>query len=63
MSQEHMERRTRSVREAADIVGISESKFWELVWSRKVRAIYVGRRCLIPIDAIEELLKTGTRED
>jgi excisionase family DNA binding protein len=48
----------RAVRpeEAGDILGVSRSMIYHLMGTGKLRSMLVGRRRVIPVDAIEELL-------
>lgn len=45
-----------TVEEAAALLGISRTKLYECVRSGEVEAVPVGRRWLIPVTAMEELL-------
>lgn len=49
-------RMTYSVDEAAAILGVSKSKLYESVRSGELRGVQLGRRVVIPCDALEELL-------
>jgi excisionase family DNA binding protein len=44
---------TLSIDEAARFLGISRSKFKELVRTRQLRSIRVGRRVLIPTESLD----------
>ncbi|MHB1536648.1 MAG: helix-turn-helix domain-containing protein [Acidimicrobiales bacterium] len=48
------------VPEAADLLGISRSHAYELIADGKLPAIRLGRRIIVPVDAIERLLATAT---
>ena len=50
------ERLTRTVDEAARIIGISRNSAWAAVWSGQLRSVRVGKRVLEPMAAIEQLL-------
>ena len=47
---------TYSVDEAAAILGVSKSKIYDSVRSGELRGVQVGRRVVIPCDALEQLL-------
>lgn len=47
---------TYSVDEAAAILGVSKSKLYESVRSGELRGVQLGRRVVIPCDALEELI-------
>ncbi|MFE4370418.1 helix-turn-helix domain-containing protein [Streptomyces sp. NPDC056835] len=51
-----------TVREAAEKLRISKWKLYELIRSRKLDTIQIGRRRLVPAKAIEKLLDQLTRE-
>lgn len=52
-----MARVALSVEEAAQAVGLSERYMWALVKSGKLRTKRVGRRRIVPADALQEFLK------
>jgi len=55
---ENTERQTRTVSEAAQIIGISRATAYSLVAQGKLRAIRISeRRLVVPVKALEELLK------
>lgn len=56
-----MERKAASVREAQESLGISRSKVYQLIRSGELYSIRLGRRILIPLNAIEQLLKMPTK--
>lgn len=43
-----------SVPEAARILGCSRAKFYQLLGEGHIRAVRLGKRTLIPVDAIRE---------
>lgn len=49
-------RRACSPEEAGDIIGISRCSVYKLLKTGELRSLSVGRRRVIPVDAIEELL-------
>ncbi len=51
-----------SVTEAARSLGVSRSFAYELVAAGVLRSIRLGRRVLIPVSALENLLATGDVE-
>lgn len=51
-----------SVTEAARTLGVSRSFAYELVAAGVLRSIRLGRRILIPVSALEDLIATGDVE-
>ena len=51
-----------SIEEASQALGVSERTFRALVARHEVRVVRVGRRVLIPADALRDLLGAGTAE-
>jgi len=49
-------RMTYSVDEASAILGVSKSKIYDSVRNGELRGVQVGRRVVIPCDALEELV-------
>ena len=49
-------RRTRKPEEVAKILGIGRNQVYELIRSRELRSISVGRKLLVPLTAIDEFL-------
>ena len=45
-----------SVKEAAQALGVSEWKVREAIYQKQLRAIKLGRRTLIPREALDDLL-------
>ena len=54
------ERRVWSVDEAAVILGISRAHAYELVARNDLPHVRLGRRILIPVDAVDELLDVAS---
>jgi len=54
-----MDRRTMTVEEAAEALGISRSTAYECVRRGELRALRLGRRLVVPRGALEELLVNG----
>jgi len=54
-----MDRRTMTVEEAAQMLGISRSSAYECVRRGELRALRLGRRLVVPRDALEELLASS----
>ena len=52
-----MERRTLSVLEASKLLGVSRATAYEAVRQGTIPAIRIGKRLLVPIEALERLLK------
>jgi excisionase family DNA binding protein len=55
------ERRTLSVEEAARLLGIGRTAAYEAVHRGQIPHIPIGRRLLVPRDALERLLDVGTQ--
>ena len=49
-------KRTATVEEAARLLGISRTTAYECVHRGEIRSIRIGRRILIPLNVIDELL-------
>ena len=49
-----------SVEAAARMLNISRSLAWNLVWEGKLRSVKLGRRRVVPLGAIQELLEQPT---
>lgn len=45
-----------SILDAARMTGLSRSRIYELMAQGKIRSIYVGRRRLIPVSSLRELI-------
>lgn len=59
---EQIPRALISVNEAAHVIGVSRSYAYELVASGLLKSVRLGRRILIPISAIDDLV-TQSRVD
>jgi len=57
-----MQKRTYSVEEAAKILGIGRSAAYQAVGTGEIPAIRIGKRLLVPVQALEQLLSTATRD-
>lgn len=55
------ERLTYSAEEAAGVLGVSKWKVYEAVRTGQLRAIQIGRRLVLPVTAIEDLLGMSLR--
>ena len=49
-------RRTRKPEEVGKILGVGRNQVYELIRSRELRSISVGRKLLVPLTAIDEFL-------
>ena len=49
-------RKTYSVREAAEVIGISTPKTYDLCHAQGFPAIFIGRRIVIPVDRLHAWL-------
>ncbi len=54
-----MQKRTYSVEEAAKILGIGRSAAYQAVRTGEIPSIRIGRRLLVPVQALEQLLLTA----
>jgi excisionase family DNA binding protein len=54
-------RRAYQVNEAAAAFGLSRTTLYKLIGVGTLRSVKIGRRRLIPVDAIEALLAGGDR--
>ena len=54
-----MKRKTITVPEAASMLGVSRNLAYEAVRRGELPAIRVGRRLVVPLKAIEELLESA----
>ncbi len=54
-----MKKRTYTVEEAAKILGIGRSAAYQAVGTGEIPAIRIGRRLLVPVQALEQLLSTA----
>ncbi len=54
-----MQKRTYSVEEAAKILGIGRSAAYQALRTGEIPAIRIGRRLLVPVQALEQLLSTA----
>ena len=43
--------------EGAELLGIGRSKIWELLLSGQIESVHIGRRRLIPRDALESFVE------
>jgi excisionase family DNA binding protein len=55
---DYEKRRALSILEAARVCGLSRSTLYRLIGQNKLITIKVGARRLVPIAAIDDLLKT-----
>ena len=64
MGKESMAPLCISVDETARRLSISRSLAWELVWAGKLPTLRLGRRRVVPVKALEELLaETGHQQE
>ncbi len=54
-----MQKRIYSVEEAAKILGIGRSAAYQAVRTGEIPSIRIGRRLLVPVQALEQLLLTA----
>ena len=50
------QRLTRTVEEVAELLGVSRGKAYQCVRTGELRAVRLGRRIVVPLAVIEELL-------
>lgn len=58
---EKIERRALSVREAARTCGLSRATIYRLIADGKLETLKIGARRLVPVGAIDALLKGGAQ--
>jgi excisionase family DNA binding protein len=54
---------TLTVEEAARLIGISRAQAYRCVHSGQLKAVQLGRRIVVPVIAVEELLSTTIELD
>jgi excisionase family DNA binding protein len=59
MVTENLERRALSIRETARTCGLSRATLYRLLKDGKLTTIKIGARRLVPVGAIDALLKGG----
>ena len=57
MANENIELIAISVDEAARKLSISRSLAWEMVWAGRLKTVSLGRRRLVPIQALRDLME------
>jgi excisionase family DNA binding protein len=55
--------RVRSVDHAAKVLGIGRNSAYEAIRRGEIPAIRIGRRLVVPVDALERLLQQGQRAE
>ncbi len=55
----NMKKRTYTVEESAKILGIGRSAAYQAVGTGELPAIRIGRRWLVPVQALEQLLSSA----
>lgn len=56
---EKQERRALSIRETAQACGLSRATIYRLIEQKKLTTLKIGARRLVPVGAIDALLKEG----
>ena len=56
---EKQERRALSIRETAQACGLSRATIYRLIEQKKLATLKVGARRLVPVGAIDALLREG----
>jgi excisionase family DNA binding protein len=51
-----------SVKEVADKLGIDRKGLYAAIKRREIRALWIGRRCIIPAPVLERLLSEGNSQ-
>lgn len=49
-------RKTRTVEEAGRLLGLSRTAAYQAVWSGQIPSIRIGRRLLVPVAKLNEML-------
>ena len=57
MANENVDLIAISVDEAARKLSISRSLAWEMVWAGRLKTVSLGRRRLVPIQALRDLME------
>lgn len=58
-----MQRKAISVAEAAEMIGLSVTRAYQLVHAGQLPAKHVGKRWLVPIKALDDWLEGGQNND
>ena len=58
--EEIMSRPTCSVEQAAQVLGIGRTQAYRAVTKGEIRSVKIGKRVLVPTNAIREFLAKGT---
>jgi len=58
---EKQQRRALSIRETAQVCGLSRATIYRLIEQKKLMTLKVGARRLVPVAAIDALLDGGAR--
>ena len=53
------ERRTFTVREVAEMLGVGKRLIEKMIWSGELEHLRLGRRILIPAEAVEALVASA----
>jgi excisionase family DNA binding protein len=51
------------VPEAAQLLGIGRTKTWQLIYTRRLKAVRIGRRTLIPRAELERFVRELEEEE
>jgi excisionase family DNA binding protein len=54
-----IERRTLTITEASEALGVSRNKAYEAARSGEIPTIRIGKRLLVPVVALERMLQGG----
>lgn len=54
-----MEKLTYSIKETAEVLGISKSLAYELAKKEEIPVIHLGGRLVVPIKKLEKFVETG----
>jgi excisionase family DNA binding protein len=52
-----VEKVVASIREASEALSLSRSRIYELIDQGKLRRVKIGRRALIPVESIRQLIE------
>lgn len=53
------DRAVLTLKEVGRVLSIGQTKVFDLINKGHLRAIHIGRRTLIPVEAVDEFLRTG----
>jgi len=55
-----LDKKAYSVQEAAKLLSLGKTTVYELIWQNKLKCIKIGRKIIVPENAIKEFLEQNT---